>query len=115
MKAAARARSRNKRSTSASESQVELLEKCRLLLVFIRENGSYGGTIVQVSAYLPSRCHAGGVFWSASSHRGCMSEDMLLETGFGDEKRLGCTGESGEVGRGGRCVCVCVEGGRESW
>lgn len=33
-------------------------------------------------------------FWSASSHRCCMSEDMLLKTGFGDETR--CTGESGE-------------------
>ena len=67
-----------------------------------------------IQAHLLSRCQAGGVSWSASSRRGCMSEDMLLErqAGFGDEERLGCccTGESGEVveGEEGREKRVCV-------
>lgn len=67
-------------------------------------------------AYLLLCCHAGGVSWSASSHRGCMSEDMLLETGFGDEKAPRLHGR--KWGGGGGSVFVCVteresERGRE--
>lgn len=35
---------------------------------------------VRVRAHLFRRCQAGGASRSASSHRGCTSEDMLLET-----------------------------------
>lgn len=60
-----------------------------------------------MSAYLLRCCHgAGGVSRSASWHRGCVSEDMLLETGFGDEEAPRLHGRKW----GGVCVCVrsCV-------
>lgn len=72
-----------------------------------------------IQAHLLSRCQAGGVSWSASSRRGCMSEDMLLETSRlwrrGAPRLLhwrkwgGGGGGGREGGRQGEaCVCVCV-------